>query len=120
MPPDMRFPDNVDICVPRAQLPPETLTGRRDSRNFRVIERLAGDVSVDQARVELTSLGRRLSQAYPATNDTLIPNLLPFAERINGPQITRVFLSLQGAVVFVLLIACAHVANLLLARSASR
>jgi putative ABC transport system permease protein len=120
MPPDMRFPNNADLWVPRAQLPPETLTGRRDSRNLQVIGRLAGDVPVDQARVELTGLGRRLSQAYPATNDNLTPNLLPFAEGINGPQLKLIFLSLQGAVVFVLLIACANVANLLLARSASR
>ena len=84
MPPDMRFPDNVDICVPRAQLPPETLTGRRDSRNLQVIGRLAGDVPVDQARVELTGLGRRLSQAYPATNDTLIPNLLACLAGVAG------------------------------------
>jgi putative ABC transport system permease protein len=120
MPPDMRFPNNANLWVPRAQLPPETLTGRRDSRNLQVIGRLAGDVPVDQARVELTGLGRRLSQAYPATNDNLTPNLLPFAEGINGPQLKLIFLSLQGAVVFVLLIACANVANLLLARSASR
>ena len=75
---------------------------------------------MDQARVELTSLGRRLSQAYPATNENLTPNLLPFAEGSNGPQLKLIFLSLQGAVVFVLLIACANVANLLLARSAHR
>jgi len=120
MPPDMRFPDNVDMWVPRAQLPPETLTGRRDSRNLQVIGRLADGVSVDQARVELTSLGRRLEQAYPATNENLTPNLLPFAEGANGPQLKLIFLTLQGAVVFVLLIACANVANLLLARSAHR
>ena len=120
MPPDMRFPNNVDIWVPRAQLPPETLTGKRDSRNLNVIGRLADGVSVDQARVELTSLGQRLSQAYPATNEHLTPNLLPYAQGINGPELKLVFLSLQGAVVFVLLIACANVANLLLARSAHR
>ena len=120
MPPDMRFPNNVDIWVPRAQLPPETLTGRRDSRNLQIIGRLAGDVSVDQARVELAAVSRRLSQAYPATNDKLTANLLPFAEGVNGPELELIFLSLQGAVVFVLLIACANVANLLLARSANR
>ncbi|HIE92966.1 MAG TPA: FtsX-like permease family protein [Acidobacteria bacterium] len=108
------------MWVPRAQLPPESLTGRRDSRNLQVIGRLADGVSVDQAWVELTSLGRRLSQAYAATNENLTPNLVPFAEGANGPQLKLICLTLQGAVVFVLLIACANVANLLLARSAHR
>jgi putative ABC transport system permease protein len=120
MPPDVRFPNNVDIWVPRAQLPPETLTGLRDSRNLQVIGRLADGVSVEQARVELESLGQRLTQAYPATNENLAPNLMPFTERSNGEQIRLVFLSLQGAVFFVLLIACGNVANLLLARAAGR
>ena len=121
MPPDMRFPNNIDIWVPRVQLPPETLTGRRDRRNLQVIGRLADGVLVDQARVELASIGQRLSQAYPATNENLTPNLMPFAERwVNGAQIPLAFLSLQGAVAFVLLIACANVANLLLARAAHR
>ena len=120
MPPDMRFPDNVDIWVPRAQLPPELLTGLRDSRNLQVIGRLADGVSVEQARVELASIGQRLNQAYPATNENLTPNLMPFHEREANAELRLVFWSLQGAVAFVLLIACANVANLLLARSAHR
>jgi predicted permease len=120
MPPDMRFPNNVDIWVPRALLPPESLTGLRDNRNLQVIGRLADGVSVEQARVELRSIGQRLSQAYPATNENVTPSLASFSERANGGEIPLVFLSLQGAVAFVLLIACANVANLLLARSARR
>lgn len=117
---DMRFPNNVDIWVPRAQLPPETLTGERDRRNLQVIGRLADGVSVEQARVEVASIGQRLSDAYPATNADIVPNMMPFSERVNDSQITLIFMSLQGAVAFVLLIACASVANLLLARSAHR
>ena len=120
MPPDMRFPFNNDIWIPRAQLPPESLTGRRDTRNLQVIARLAERVSVEEAQVELAAIGQRLAEAYPAANADLGPKLMPFNERANGSQLYVVFLSLQGAVGFVLLIACANVANLLLARSAHR
>ena len=120
MPPDMRFPDNVDIWIPRALLPPETLTGERERRNLQVIGRLGDGVSVEQARVELASIGQRLSRAYPATHENLTPKLMLFSEWVNGAELRLIFLSLQGAVAFVLLIACANVANLLLARSAQR
>ena len=119
MPTDMRFPFNTDIWLPRAQLSPETLGGR-DSRRFQVIGRLAEGTSIEQARVELTSIGQRLAQAYPATNENLTPNLMSFNERASGSGFRLIFLSLQGAVAFVLLIACANVASLLLARSAHR
>ena len=120
MPVDMRFPFNNDMWVPRVQLPPETLTGLRDTRNLQVIGRLADGVSIEQAQVELTSIGQRLAAAYPATNAEMTPHLMSFSERANGQEITLIFLALQGAVAFVLLIACANVANLLLARAAHR
>ncbi len=120
MPPGMRFPNNVDIWVPRAQLPAATLTGLRDARNLQVLGRLADGISVEQAQVELTSIGIRLSEAYPATNTDIAPNLALYSERSAGGDLRLVFFSLQGAVAFVLLIACANVANLLLARSAHR
>ena len=118
MPVNMRFPNNVDIWVPRAMLPPETFRGLRDRRLLQVVGRLAEGVSVEQARVELASIGQRLSQAYPATNERVLPTLTPYGERGDGNRL--LFLSLQGAVAFVLLIACANVANLLLARAARR
>ena len=119
MPPDMRFPFNTDIWVARPQLPPESLTGKRDTRNLQVIGRLADGTSVEQARVELATIGQRLSQAYPATNTDVTPRLMPYSERLPG-DIRLIFLSLQGAVAFLLLIACGNVATLLLARSAHR
>ena len=119
MPPRMRFPDGVDIWVPRAQLPREVLTGQRDTRNLRVFGRLADGVSVEQARVELASIGRQLGQQYPATNEHVVPALAPYGE-IDRVEDIEVFLLFQGAVAFVLLIACANVANLLIARAGRR
>ena len=120
MPTDMRFPFNTDIWIPRAQLPPETFNGQRDRRLLQVIGRLGEETSVEQARVELASIGQRLALTYPATNENLTPNLMPFNEQASGGEIRLIFLALQGAVAFVLLIACANVASLLLARSAHR
>ena len=120
MPPDERFPNNTDIWVPRAQLPPETRDAKRNVRNFNVFALLAEAVTVEQARTELTAIGKQLAQDFPDTNKDLTPRVLPYSDQVNGGPIRVVFLALMGAVAFVLLIACANVANLLLARAAYR
>ena len=120
MPPGMRFPNNADLWIPRINLPPEVQVPDRGTRGFNVVGRLAPDASIEQAREELQAIGQRLSEEYPDSNQELWPSLLTFQERENEGEITLIFLSLMGAVAFVLLIACANVANLLLARSAAR
>ena len=92
----------------------------RNRRSFQPVGRLAPNSSVEQARVELQAIGQRLAEEYPESNRDFTPNLMGFTERMTGGQIRLLFLSLMGAVAFVLLIACANVANLLLARSADR
>ncbi len=119
MPDGLEFPNNNNLWIPRALLPPGSFLGR-GSRNFGAIGRLAPGVPLDQARAELAGIGAQLAQAYPDTNKDFKPNLGEFQKEANGAQIRLVFLSLMGAVGFVLLIACANVANLLLARSVGR
>jgi putative ABC transport system permease protein len=120
MPPDMKFPFNNDLWLPLSQLPPEVQNSKRGVRTFQAIGRLAPRVTLAQARAELDPIVARLARDFPDTNKDLRPWVMTYNDRVANGPIRVVFLSLMGAVGFVLLIACANVANLLLARSAQR
>jgi putative ABC transport system permease protein len=120
MPPDMRFPFNNDVWMPLSKLPPAARDTTRGVRNFTAFGRLADGATLAAARAELETVGATLARDHPATNKHIRPTVMTYNERATGPQIRLIFLSLMGAVVFVLLIACANVANLLLARAAQR
>jgi len=120
MPPDMRFPNNNDVWVPLSLLPPEMRESKRGMRSFQTVGRLGPGVTTAQAQAELDTIAAKLARDFPETNKDVRPNVVTFNERQTGPQIKLMFVALMGAVAFVLLIACANVANLLLARSAHR
>ena len=120
MAPNMRFPQNTDLWIPQSNLPAASDTGNRGVRSFNVFGLLAPGVTLDGARQELEGIGARLAEAYPDTNAELLPAIVSFQEDAAGGEVRVVMLALMGAVAFVLLIACANVANLLLARSAER
>ena len=117
MPEGIRFPSNADMWQP---LVPDENALRRNARNMTVVGRLAPGVSRAEAQTDMSSIAQRLAQEYPDTNKNIDGLVMTFNERFNGGPIRIVFLALLGAVGFVLLIACANVANLQLARSAHR
>lgn len=119
MPEGMRFPFNTDVWMPLAQM-----TGleeqRRNARPLQAFGHLAPGVTRAQAQSELINIARKIEADNPDTNKDIQARVQTFNEQQNGGPIRIVFLSLMGAVAFVLLIACANVANLLLARATNR
>jgi putative ABC transport system permease protein len=112
----LRYPARSDIYYPDP-VPPESQS--RTAHNYRGVGRLAAGVSVGQAQAEMTALASQLGQQYPLSNGEKGIAIVPVQEMVVGDTRQTLFV-LLGAVAFVLLIACANVANLLLARAASR
>ena len=106
----------ADLWLPTAINPnnPE-----RQNHQFGIVARLKPSVTVAESRAEMAVIARRLESAYPATNTGWGVTLFPMAEMFTG-RIRPVLLILLGAVGLLLLIACANLANLLLARAATR
>jgi predicted permease len=118
MPEGMMFPQNSEIWavfIPTAQ------QERRTWRGLNVFGRVRPGVSRREAVAELSTIAGRIRSQYPKDYEELTgASIETFNERFNGGPIRGIFLAMMGAVAFVLLIACANVANLLLSRSASR
>ncbi len=121
LPPDYRSADKVDVIEPiGVWLTGNSSASERGSRgDMLVIGRLAPQASFEQARAEMDGIAARLAHAYPGTNDQFGVVLQPIRELfVSG--LRPAILILFGAVMFVLLIACANVANLFLMRGAGR
>src|SRR3989440_4498170 len=110
---------NTDIFVPIGQWNDPTFRDRRISMGMNSIGRLKAGVNLDQARAEMSRIAENLAVAYPEANKGSGITLIPLKTDVVG-NVKGILLVLLGAVSFVLLIACANVANLLLARSTGR
>jgi putative ABC transport system permease protein len=116
MPAGFRFPFQTDLWW---------LTDRYFNREFRgmridqAIGRLKPGASIEQARAEMKQIAGRLERQYPETNAEVTSTVTPLRDAFVG-RMRSSFLLLLGASGFLLLIACANVANLLLARGAAR
>lgn len=122
LPPNFRSLDKTDVMLPIgvwATNNSEEANDRGDRGDMIVIGRLAPNITFAQARVEMEGIAARLAKEYPASNDQFGVALQSIRDSFAGDARPAI-LVLFGAVMFVLLIACANVANLFLVRGAAR
>ena len=118
MPPTFRLDDNeFDVITPIGQIDSKLLQ-RRQAHGFQVWGRLRPGANLAQAKTELATIGHRLAEQYPDSNKGRM--FIAEALKPDVGDAKSTLLLLLGAVTLVLLIACANIASLLLARAVSR
>lgn len=118
VPPSFQFPSDAELWIAADR---EGENPSRTSHNYNAVARLRDGVTVQQANAEISAIGRRIYESAPDKNDYLLRDaaVVPLRESITGEMRTPL-LVLLGAVGFLLLVACANIANLLLAKASVR
>jgi predicted permease len=111
------FPDRVDVWIPLALSPGQWRD--RGGHYLQVVARLRNGVTLDRAQTDIGTIAKQLEQEYPETNTKLGASVISIRQQFVGRLRLGLFV-LLAAVGGVLLIACANLANLLLARGAMR
>ena len=118
MPAGFEFPVRQNVWVPLRMNPLEIPRG--EGERLEVFGRLRPGRSLDQAYAEMATIAKALEARYPRTNAGVLPILKPYTQEFVTRQELMLFYTMFVAVLGVLLIACANVANLLLARAVVR
>jgi putative ABC transport system permease protein len=118
MPQTLQYPPVTDVLIPFA--PDAAQLGNRAAHDYQVLGRLRKEVTPDQAQAEMNVLADRLARDYPATDQGWQIKLVPLLNDLNGFYAPFFFSLMLGATLFVLLVVCANIANLQLARGIAR
>jgi putative ABC transport system permease protein len=119
LPPTFGVSGRTDVWYPLGPFIGPMQMDRGNHPGFRAYARLREGVGLEDAQREMSAIAADLERQYPSTNHEMGVFLVPLAEDVLGPA-RKVLLPLGGAVAFVLLIACANVSNVLLARGLRR
>jgi putative ABC transport system permease protein len=118
MPKTMQYPPDVDVYLPFAPTPQQAQN--RTDHNYVVLARLRDGVTIGQAQADIRTIAAGLERTYPATNRGWTVKVQTLLEGVNGVYTPLYYKMIMGATLFVLLVVCANIANLQLARGIAR
>jgi predicted permease len=119
MPEGFAFPVNQVVWVP-LRLDPKRIVRGTDAEGVAAFGRLKDNVTLAQAQAEMAAIAKSLAREFPLTNQGVTAQIKPYTAMAVNDQITSLLFTMLGAVGFVLLLACANVASLMMARASLR